>query len=222
MLSSRWIDRIAVVAGLRLQLDDPHPSEVGADRLDVVADAGDDVGIGRPDGVLVGLALVPESTAVELAVGGGDGGEVGVAAALPVHVLEGEVLLRGNLEVGVGEATKPESSRAAIRGCAVASGICVLQWSAVGQNEVMVVSLWAGARPNPGKVSGRVSEVVVGATVVAPATVGIGGAVCPGTVGGSDSATMSSRRGMMRNCPAGMSSGLVSSLAFINACTGIE
>ena len=54
------------VAVLRLELDDPHPAEVGADDVDVVAQRRRDVRVRRPQRVLVGLALVPEAAAVEL------------------------------------------------------------------------------------------------------------------------------------------------------------
>ena len=91
------------IAVLRLELDDPHPSEVGTDTVDVLTHGGRDVGVRRPQGVLVGLALVPEPAAVELSVGGRDRGEVGVAAALPVHVLERLVLGLRHDERGVGQ-----------------------------------------------------------------------------------------------------------------------
>jgi len=45
------------------------------------------------------VTLVPETPAVELAVGGGDGREVGVAAALPVHIFKLHPFLRGNLRL---------------------------------------------------------------------------------------------------------------------------
>ena len=57
------------VVVLRLQLDHPHAAEVGADPVDVAAQRRCDLRVRRPQRVLVGLALVPEPAAVELAIG---------------------------------------------------------------------------------------------------------------------------------------------------------
>ncbi len=87
-----------VVVGLRLELDHAYPPEVGADRLDLGDDPRAVLRVRREAAALVGalVARLPEAPAVELAVGGGDRREVGVAAALPVHVLEAEVLRLGD------------------------------------------------------------------------------------------------------------------------------
>ena len=109
------------VVVLRLELDHPHASEVGAHGLDVVLDLGATLGVDRELAVLVGplVARLPEAAAVQLAVGGGDRREVGVAAALPVHVLERQVLGLGDrlLEVPqVDEAAFVERVEPRVRG----------------------------------------------------------------------------------------------------------
>jgi hypothetical protein len=90
---------------LGLELDHPHPSEVRPDRLDVAPDLGAALGVDRELAVFVGalVARLPEAAAIELAVGGGDRREVGVAATLPVHVLEREVLGLGDRLLQVAE-----------------------------------------------------------------------------------------------------------------------
>src|SRR6202035_4038023 len=83
-----------VFVALGLEADHPDPTEVRGDRFDL----GDDRGaLGRvrgPSATAVGalVTLLPESLAVELAVGGRDRREVRVPSALPVHVLQTEVL----------------------------------------------------------------------------------------------------------------------------------
>ena len=102
-----WIEPVVVVSVeapergvviLRLELDHADASEIGADRLDLVHERRARGGVRREAGVLVGalVTLVPEAAAVELTVGGGDRRKVGVAAALPVHVLEAEVFALGH------------------------------------------------------------------------------------------------------------------------------
>ena len=61
------------------------------------------VGVGRPHAVLVGLAVVPEAGALDGAEGRRDGGEVRVAAALPIAVLQIQVLRFRDLEIAAAE-----------------------------------------------------------------------------------------------------------------------
>src|SRR6185437_4713018 len=72
----------------RVEFDDADPAEVPADIFHVADQARRDVSVGRPHAALVRLAVVPEATAVECAGRRSERGEVGVATALPVHVLE--------------------------------------------------------------------------------------------------------------------------------------
>ena len=87
-----------VVVGLGLELDHAHASVVGAHRLDLGDDARARRRVAGEPAALVGtlVAGLPEPAAFELAVGSGDRREVGVAAALPVHVFEGEILRLGD------------------------------------------------------------------------------------------------------------------------------
>ena len=95
-----------VVVALRLELDHAHAAEVGADRLDL----GDDrsgtaraFDVNRPP--LSGRSSPgfqkPRQSSSPSAVA--IGREVGVAAALPVHVLEPEVLRLGDRPVEVAQ-----------------------------------------------------------------------------------------------------------------------
>jgi len=63
---------------LCLELDHPHPPEVGSDRLHVGHDARTQLAVRRDLLALVGplVARLPEAAAVELTVGGGDGAKL--------------------------------------------------------------------------------------------------------------------------------------------------
>ena len=116
LLSSRWIWRASRFVVLRLELDRAHAPEVRADRAHLVHDRGAQRRVRGEPAVLVGARVVflPEPAAVELAVGGGDGSEVGVAATLPVHVLEREVL-RARARRGRGHGARRTRARRARR-----------------------------------------------------------------------------------------------------------
>ena len=75
-----------------------HAPEVRADRLHLRDQRWAVRHVGREPAALVGalVAGLPEAAAVELAVGGRERREVRVASALPVHVLEVEVLVLGD------------------------------------------------------------------------------------------------------------------------------
>src|SRR5436190_503317 len=85
-----WLGEAAhrEVVFLRLELDRADAPEISAGAFDVVLDRRAPPRIARETRALVGplVARVPKAAAIELAVGGGDRSEVGVAAALPVHV----------------------------------------------------------------------------------------------------------------------------------------
>src|SRR5262249_49582157 len=106
---------------LRLQLDRAHASEVSTDAFDVLLDRGALRRVAREARALVGplVACAPEATAVEVAVRRRDRREVRVAAALPVHVIEIEILGFGDLEREIRElheAARSEHVEPGMRG----------------------------------------------------------------------------------------------------------
>src|SRR5438093_8291983 len=80
--------RDLLLAGGGLQLDDANAPEAGAHALDPLLEGGGLLGVGGPDPVLVGLAVLPEPASIVFPVARRQHREVGVSSGLPIQVRE--------------------------------------------------------------------------------------------------------------------------------------
>ena len=83
---------------LRLQLDNSHASKVGANPIDIASECRRNLRVRCPQRIFVGLAFIPESSTIELAIGRRKRGKIGISATLPVHVVEPLPFFDGDID----------------------------------------------------------------------------------------------------------------------------